>query len=337
MRRSFQKRYGGILLGLFLVVFLLVFATVGFAQIEGWSWFDSFYMAVITISTVGFSEVSELSRWGRVFTTFVIISALLLAAYTSAKVGQMILEGELLGIIGKRRMKRELKKLQNHFVICGFGRLGRPVAEGLSESGHKVVVLDMSSELEDELDEAGYLYLHGDATDEDLLLAAGVERARCLLALLPSDADNLYLTITAKGLNADLEVIARATDQKAELKLHRGGADRVVTVYEIAGSRVVQAALRPTVVEFMELATHREHIALGLEEVRVSPESPLTGLSIAKADVRRQYGLIVVAIKRSDGEMVFNPDPEAVIQPGDTLVSIGPHESLIKLAGDCAA
>ncbi len=332
---AFLTPQAGVKLGLVLFLGLSVVSTVGYMVIEGWSFSESFFMSVITISTVGFGEVRQLSGEGRVFTTFIIFSGLAIVAYTSAKLGQVILEGELFGELGRRRMQREIDRLNNHFIVCGYGRVGKPVAEGLRREQMGVVVIDTNPENEEELGASAYLYLIGDATDEEVLRSAGIARARDLMALLPSDADNLYLTITAKGISRRVTVIARANDQKAELKLKRGGADKVVSPYEIAGSRVLQAALKPTVVEVMELATHREHLELGLEEVLVSEASHLNGPSIAEAGIRNKYGVIIVAIKRGNGDMIFNPAATEGIQALDTLVTLGPKEALLRLLDAC--
>ncbi len=325
----------GFQLGLVLFLGLLGVSTVGFMIIERWAVSEAFFMSVITISTVGYGEVRPLSLWGKFFASFVIFSGLAIAAYTSAKLGQIILEGELFGELGRRRMQREIDRLSNHFIVCGYGRVGKPVAEGLARSGEGVCIIDANPENNEELSANKYLHLMGDATDEEVLTSAGIERARAVMALLPSDADNLYLTITAKGLNRRATVIARANDQKSELKLKRGGADKVVSPYEIAGSRVLQVALKPTVVEVMELATHREHLELGLEEVLVSEGSPLNGNSLAEAGIRNKYGVIIVAIKRGNGDMIFNPAAHEKIKGLDTLVTLGPKEALSELLTAC--
>lgn len=326
---------GGFFLGVALLFALIGVATLGYKLIEGWPLTESLYMAIITISTVGFSEVEPLSPTGRLFTGLVIISGLVIVAYSTTKLGQSILEGELFGGLGRRRMQRALDKLNGHFIVCGFGRMGKPVAEGLRKAGAGVCIVDLRNSVEEELVSSGFLYLIGDATEEDTLKQAGVERARGLMALLPSDADNVYLTLTAKGVNRNVQVIARASQAKAESKLRRSGADKVVSPYEIAGNRVLEAALRPTVVEFMELATHREHLALGWEEIPVGKGSELDGRSLAEAQVRKRYGIIVVAIKRADGQMVFNPDASEKVRGGDILVAMGPKQSLTGLESAC--
>lgn len=326
---------GGVILGLSLLACLICAATLAYSFIEGWSLQEGFYMAVITVSTVGFQEVRPLSSWGRLVTSVLIVSGLGLVAYSTAKLGQSILEGELFGDIGRRRMQRELSRLNGHFIVCGYGRMGRPVAEGLKRAGQDVCIVDVSSAVEDELISGGYFYLIADATEDETLRAAGVERARALMALLPSDADNVYLTLTAKGIHRGVQVIARASATKAETKLRRGGADKVISPYEIAGTRVLEAALRPTVVEFMEVSTHREQLALGWEEISVAEHCQLAGRSIAEAEIRKRYGIIVVAIKRTDGNMVYNPAASETIQAGDILVAIGTKDSLAGVEAAC--
>ena len=263
-------------MGVLLLVFWLVLGTGGFVFIEGWSVVDAFYMSVITISTVGYGEVQELTPAGRLFAAFLIVSGLGTAVYTFTRLGQALLEGELLSVLGRRRMKSEVEKLDNHYIICGFGRIGRPVAEGLSQDGLPFCVVDDDPETETVLRARGYLYQMGDAIDESVLSSAGVTRAKALLALLPSDADNLFLTITAKELNPKLMVIARTSDEKVEPRLKRGGADKVISPYRIAGARVLQAAVKPAVLEFVELATHREYLPLSVEEITVNAALPST-------------------------------------------------------------
>jgi len=275
--------------------------------------------------------VYPLSSKGRLFASFIIIVGIGTFIYTFTRIGQMIFEGEILNIFGRRKMKRELAKLKNHYIVCGYGRIGSIVAEGLEREGVPFCVVDKDPNLEKILEDKGYLYLIGDATDESVLREAGIERAKGVLGLLATDAANLYLTITAKGLNPDVTVLARALDEKAEMNLIKGGADKVVSPYKIAGLRILQAAVKPAVVEFLELVTHREYLSLSLEEILVTPESPLSGVSLKEADVRKRFKVIVVAIKKMTGEMGFNPEPEEIINPGDTLLVLGKDEDLRNL------
>ena len=319
------------------LVALIVTATTGFMVIEGWSFVDAFYMTMITISTVGFREVHTMSPIGRVFASLVIIAGVGTAIYAFTRLGQFMLEGELLDILGRKRMTSELRRLHGHFVICGYGRIGRPVAEGMKKDGRSFCVIDRNAEIEDELRSREFIHIIGDATDEDVLQEAGVERADALLALLPSDADNLYLTMSAKSLNPNIRVIARGRDERAEMKLKRGGADRVVSPYLIAASRVVSAAVKPSVVDFMESVTHRQYLPLTLEEVVVAERSALANRSLAESEIRTKIGVIVVAIKDASGEMMFNPDPARIVVAGDLLIAMGEASDLEKLERTCGA
>jgi voltage-gated potassium channel len=332
MQRNLSR---SVILGTALLLFWIMLGTVGFAVLEGWSFVDSLYMSIITISTVGFGEVQPLHPAGRMFASFIIVAGIGTAVYTFTGLGQLVLEGELASLLGRRKMMSELVKLKDHYVLCGFGRVGAMVAEGLRHKGVPMCVVDKDESLEAVLGEQGYVYYIGDSTDEDILLNAGIKRARALLALLPSDADNVYLAITARELNPRVQIIARASDEKAEVRLKRSGADKVVAPYKIAGARVLQAAIQPTVLEFMELVTGQQHLALRLEELRVGETSPIRDKTIAEAEIRRTCGVIIVAVKTVASEMLFNPDPGVRITAGDTLVALGDEDSLDKLRGTC--
>ena len=316
-------------------VLLTLVGTVGFMVIEGWSAIDAFYMTIITVSTVGFREVHTMSPAGRVFASFVIVAGVSMAVYTFTRLGQFVLAVELMDVLGRRRMKSDLEKLDRHFIVCGYGRIGKPVAEGMKRDGLPFCVVDRNSDEQEEMRSRGYIYILGDATDEDVLRAAGVERAAALLALLPSDAENLYLTMTAKSMNPKVRVIARGRDERAEMKLKRGGADRVVSPYLMAAARVLSAAAKPMVVEFMELVTPRQYLPLRLEEIAVTDASSLSGRTLAETGIRNRFGVIVVAIKKSTGEMEFNPGPGERIVSGDVLIAMGEEQDLEKLERAC--
>jgi voltage-gated potassium channel len=229
----------------------MIVGTVGYRLIEGWSVLDSLYMTVITISTVGFKEVNPLSDSGRLFTIFLVVAGIGTALYTITRIGQILLEGELVEFLGRRRMQKEIAKLREHMIVCGFGRVGLPVAEDLHGREIPFCIIENDPVLLDEIGHAGFVAVAGDATDADILKEAGIAHATTLFALLATDADNLYLTMAAKELNPNVKVIARALDEKAEVRLKRIGADKVVSPYKIAGTRMLQAALKPTVLEFL--------------------------------------------------------------------------------------
>lgn len=314
-----------------LLTIVLVLGTAGYLLIEdGWTVLDAFYMTVITITTVGYREVHPLSPAGQLFTSVLVVTGLGVLLYTLARVGQAVFEGEVANIVGKRRMMNRIEELEDHYVICGFGKVGRPVAEGLSLEGLPFVVVDSARELGDTVAESGILYLVGDATDDAVLEHAQVSKAKTLLALLPSDADNLYITIAARDMNPNIKVIARATDHAAEVRLKRAGAYDVVSPARIAGLRVLQAAVNPTAVEFMEIVTKQQALQLSLSDIQVGPRSELRGKTIAECGIRGRFGVIIVAVKRDQG-MLFNPEAGTKITVGDVLVVLGEDIDIAQL------
>lgn len=327
----------GLRLGLAALGAWTVVGTLGFVFIEGWSVGDALYMAVITISTVGFGEVNPLSGGGRIFASFLIVGGLGTAIYTLTRLGQVVLEGELLGGLGRRRMKKEISGLRGHYIVCGFGRFARPVAEGLAHKKLPFCVIESDPASEPHLQDLEYLHLIEDATAEEALIDAGILHAQAVLALLPSDADNLYVTVTAKALNPGVLVIARGVDERAELKLRRGGADEVVSPYSLASARLLQTATSPTVVRFMERVSDRHVLEMNLGEARIGKGSPLTGLTIRDARLRHDYGVIVVAIKRGPDGMIFNPPPEERLEAEDVLVVMGDETSMARIQKVSAA
>ncbi len=328
--------FSGAVAGAALMLFWVVLGTLVYSSLDEWSLLDGFYMTIITISTVGFHEIYPLSPLLRLFTIFLIMAGLTTLLYTLTRVGQTVFEGELLDVLGRRSMKRDIATLKNHFIVCGFGKVGRPVAEGLAREGVPFCIVESEADLEPALREKGFLYVLGDATDEHVLEHVGLERANTLLALLSSDADNLYLTMAARDANPEIKIIARAYDQAGEMRIKRGGADEVISPTRIAGLRVLQAAVNPTALEFMEIVTQHEALQLSLADIEVSEDSTLQDLSIAEAGIRSRFGVIVVAIKSVDGDTVFNPDPAKQITAGDTLVVLGEDLDIAELQTACA-
>ena len=321
-----------VILGVGLLCFWVAAGSLGFSWIEDWSLLDGFYMAVITLSTVGYGEAHPLSDQGKVFASFLIVIGLATAVYTFTSLGQTLLEGELAQALGRRRMKSHRGKLEDHYIVCGNGRVGRTVSAYLARRHLPFCVIEIEPAAEEELREHRYRYVIGDATEDKNLILAGLPKAKAVFALLPSDADNLYLTLSAKGLNPSAVVVARASAKVVESKLERAGADHVVSPYELVGMRLLQKVLNPTLMEFMDLAIHREHLQLVMEEFRVPSDSAVAGFSIDEAKIRSRYGLIVVAFKRPDGPMLFNPDSGEKVEPGDVLVLLGPEDQVNELA-----
>lgn len=314
-----------------ILVVLLAAGTLGYQLVEGWGWLDALYMTVITITTVGFREVHPLSAGGRVFTMALALGGVFTAFYAGVEFIRAVVTGEILTVFGRQRMESRLEKLSGHFVVCGFGRMGRLVAEEFSSAGLPFVVVDRESKVLEGFDIPHGIPLVGDATADDVLRRAGVERARALVTAAASDADNLFITMSARLINERLVIVARAEGEGAEVKLRRAGASRVVSPYSIGGRRVAQAVLRPNAMDFIELATRTGHLELQIEEVEVGAESALVGRSIKATPVRSELGIIIVAIKKPGGKMAFNPSPDTALEAGDLLITLGHRQQLDRL------
>ncbi len=314
---------------LFLVVSM---GTVGYMILEKWNFLDSLYMTVITLTTVGFSEVNPVSDQGRILTMTILISGLGVVGYLVGTLTQIVVEGQLLRIMGRKKLERQIEKLKNHIIICGYGRVGRIICEEIYRSKPTpLVVIDNDSTVTAKIEEDGHLYLLGDATEEQCLLKAGIRSAKGLATALDSEADNVYITLTAKGLKPNLFIIARAGRIGSEKKLVQAGANHVVSPHQIGGYRMAQALLRPNVTEFIDFATHDPGTGMGMEEIPVRPQSKLADVALVDSGIRKELDLIIVAIKKADGTMLFNPASHTTIQIGDTLIALGQRSSLLKL------
>ncbi len=320
-----------LLLPLFVLFGLVLVGTVGYQLVEGWNWLDALYMTATTITTVGFREVHPLGTAGRLFTIALALGGVFSAFYAAAEFIRAVVSGEIRTVLGRQRMESRLEKLNGHLVICGFGRVGRLVAEEFSAAGLDFVVVDRDPQLLEGFDLPHGIPLVGDATADELLRRARVERARALVAAAASDSDNLFITLSARLLNERLLIVARAEGEGAELKLRRAGANRVVSPYSIGGRRVAQAVLRPNAMDFIELATRSEHLELQIEEVEIRAASSLVGRSLKASPIRSELGIIIVAIKKPGARMVFNPASSALLEAGDLLITLGHRQQLDRL------
>lgn len=318
-----------VLTGVMLLLIVLAFGTSGYMLIEGSSFQDSLYMTVITITTVGYGEMVHLSPAGRFFTMVLILVGAGLVIYIFGKVTEAVVEGGLRSILGKINIKKKVAKLKNHYIVCGFGRIGKVICKILHENNRPFVVIESNTEEVPLINEMGYLVLDGEASDDDVLLKAGIKSAKGLIAVASSDATNVYISLSARGLNPDLFIMARSSgDEGAETKLLRAGADKVISPYFIGALRMAQLIVRPTVTDFIDLTVGAGQLGLRMEELIVSPKSKYANLALQQSGIRQKYDLIVVAIKRKEGEMLFNPNPQTVTMPGDTLIVLGEHDHI---------
>jgi voltage-gated potassium channel len=320
-----------------LITSVALGGTIGYVLIEGWGLWDAFYMTVITITTVGYREVHPLSRAGEVFTVAILLSGVGSFFYAFTLFMALLAEGQLVDRYQRRRHARMLDSLQDHFILCGFGRMGEIIARELSRQNVPFVIIERTSDRMQVAMDHGFLAVEADASSEDVLRRVRIDRARGLIAAVSTDAENVYAVLSARLLRPDLFIIGRAETEDARTKLRRAGADRVISPYHIGGLQLAQTALRPAVVDFVQLATSSENLDLNLEQVRIMEGSPLAGRSLVEAGIRQRYGVIVVGIRRADGTMEFNPAPESLMRAGDDLVVLGRATSLRELEGAALA
>ncbi|OHB27756.1 MAG: potassium transporter TrkA [Desulfuromonadaceae bacterium GWC2_58_13] len=314
---------------LFILFAVIGFGTLGYYLIEDWSAFDSLYMTVITLATVGFKEVHDLSDEGRAFTLLLILFGAGIIAYVIGSLIRFTVEGELRTILGRKKLEKQISKLQGHYIICGYGRIGNHIChEFKSRPSISFVVVEKDKESCEKLAADGILFVHGDATDDDTLLSAGIRRAQGLITVVTSDTENVYITLTARGLKPDLFILARAGDPGSEKKLRRAGATKVISPYTIGATRMAHAVLRPSVVDFIEIATAGHNLELQLEEILVSPGSRLVNTTLINSGIRRDWNIIIIGIKKADGKMLFNPAPTVSIESGDTLITLGEQPAI---------
>jgi voltage-gated potassium channel len=316
-------------LSLWLIIFINAFGVIGYMVIEGWNFRDSLFMTAITITTVGYGEVHELSAAGEIFTIVLLVFGVGIILYLLGTAAKLLLEGELEDLIGRKRLEKKISELKEHYIICGFGRMGKTIAKELSSKGIDILIIEQNSV--PNLEKGELLILEGDANNEDVLKSAGIEKAKGLISVLSSDAENLFLVLSARDLNPDLFIVARASEESSERKILRAGADRVVSPYFTGGIRIANSILKPAVVDFIEYATKSGNLELQLEEILLSEDSKFNNLTLENTAIGRDLGIIIVAIKRNDGRMEFNPHSSSLINAGDTLVALGESGKLRRL------
>ncbi len=317
---------------LVMVVVLLSGGTIGYMVIEGWGWHDAFFMTVITLSTVGYGEVRPLTQVGESFTILLILLGVGGVAYTFSTLADYIVAGELNGFLRRQRMMRDIGKLRNHYIICGYGRVGQQVAQGLRANKYDVVVIDASDERVAEFDDIGIHYIIGDATSDPVLQQAGIEHASGLCTCLPNDATNVFVVLSARTFNEKLFIISRGNLPESERKLRIAGANQVINPYTITGHRMAAQLLHPSVVEFLDVIMRAGDLELRIEEIHIGQESTMNGKSLAECNVRSDTGVNVLAIRRHDGRLYTHLPADFTLHVNDTLIGLGTQPQLSRLA-----
>jgi voltage-gated potassium channel len=306
---------------------LFIGGSIGYSVIEDWNLFDSLYMTIITVSTTGYKEVFPLSMMGKIFTMFLVIFGISFLFYALGKLNIFLFERN---IFRNKKMQTRINRLNMHYIICGFGKIGKKIAQELENRNQKFVVIESDDIHLQDIQES-YLYLHADATEDQSLIKAGIERAAGLVAVMGSDASNMFTTLSARGINNNLKIIAQAEEENSRQKLLKAGADRVILPYEIGGYRIIQALLRPTVLEYMDEIFSRTDIDLEFEEIKIAENSAIMDKTLADLSIRRELNIIIIGIYRAGTEWIYNPKSDAQLHAGDILIAIGEKDDLTKM------
>lgn len=315
-----------------LFALLLIFGASGYMVIEKWSFMDALYMTVITLATVGYGEVHEISPEGRLFTVILIFLGVGFFLYVVGNVIQFLVEGRIRHVLGRRILDKQISKLKDHFIVCGYGRMGRALCRYLIQKYIDFVVIEQNQKRVPVMNEDGILYVVGAATDEAILIKAGIERAKGIMSVLGTDADNVFLVLTAKGLNPEIFVVARANQNETEKTLYTAGTDKVVSPFALGARRMAHAILRPTVIHFLELAFSDDSTDINVEEIPVSVSSRLVNVSLQESGFRQDFNLIVISIRKADGTMCFNPKASHRFEAGDIIIAVGNNKGLMQAA-----
>jgi len=319
----------------FIIAFLagiMFVGTVGYMFLEGMQFWDSLYLTAMTISTVGYGDIVPHLVSGKIFTIFLVFSGVGLVLYAFSKFAETMVEGGLRNILERNKMKKKVAELHNHYIVCGYGRIGKVICQILTESHRPFVVIETNQEEIKAIEAEGYYTLAGEASDDEILLAAGIMNARGLIAVVSTDADNVFITLTARGLNPKLFILARSSGAPgADTKLMRAGASKVISPYYIGARRMAQLIVRPTVIDFIDLTMHAGELGLRMEELLVTDKASFANKTLVESGIRKNFEIIVVAIKRPGEDMIFNPKPDTVILPSDILIVLGDHSQISAL------
>jgi voltage-gated potassium channel len=324
---------GRLRIGCGLLALVLLLGTAGFMLVEGWTPLQAFYTAALVVSTLGFSDLRPTDAPGQLLTLGLIAAGVGTLYYLVGVLAQTVIENQL--DWGKRRlMEEQVAQLKDHFIVCGFGRVGQQTCRQLKQEECRFVVVDSDEGRLEQIQSAGYLCVRGDASDDEVLKRAGVERARALLTAVQSDAGNVYITLSARALNPKLFIVARAATAEAEHKLTIAGANRVISPYILGGRSMAGMALRPAVMDFLDVLVHSDDLEMWLEEIKVGPHSGLAETPLGEAQLRETAGITILAVRQHDGHMIVNPPPDVVLRVGDTLIALGARTDLDRMEQD---
>jgi len=312
-------------------VVLIGFGCLGYIVIEGWGFMDALYMTIITLATVGYSEVHAISGAGRIFTLVLIILGVGYFLYVVGNIIQFLVEGRIRAVLGRRKLDSQINRLNGHYIICGYGRIGRVLTRYLTQKYIDVVVIERSERRVPRMDSDGILYLVGEATDEGILEKAGIYRAEGLVTAVATDADNVFLVLTAKQLNPEIFIVARAELNSTKRTLLAAGADKVISPYDIGARRMAHAILRPAVIKFLEMAFADDSTDIQLEEIRVKPGSQYIGVTLLDSGIQEEMDVNIIAVKKADGMMLFNPKNDDKLEAGDALIALGSARGIIQV------
>jgi len=320
-----------IILSLILFFALIAAGCLGYMLIEHWAFMDALYMTIITLATVGFGEIHEISFPGRIFTIGLILVGGGFFLFLMSDIIKFLVEGRIRHVLGRHKLDVQIKKLSNHYIVCGYGRIGRILTQHLIQKYIDVVVIERDEKTISRMNRDGILYLLGEATDEELLIKAGITRAKGIIAVTGTDAENVFLVLLARQLNPDIFVVARADRNSAKRTLSAAGADKVISPYDIGARRMAHAILRPTVIKFLEMAFSDDATDIQIEEIKVHPHSRLCGTPLKDSGIRKKMNLIIIAIQTSSGQMVFNPGAQTKLGPMDKVIAMGQARDLKRL------
>ena len=331
-RSNFSENQRRLILVLVAFVAVIFIGVAGYMTIERYSFLDALYMTIITLSTVGYEVIHPLSHGGKIFTMFLIIGGVGFVFYGFTTFVQYFIESRLRDRLGSRRMKKEILQLKEHIVLCGYGRVGREVARMLAEDGVPFVAIDDDQKAYDKAVEDGYLCIQGNASKDEVLHEAGIRTAKALIAAVGNDADNIYITFSAKVLRPDIMIVARGSDEESEAKLKRAGADRTLLPLSVSGRRMAMLAIHPVVADFLETTVHNRAGGVLLEDIRIEAGYPMIGRTLGEVQ-KQSKGMVILALRRGEGKFTANPAPGTVLAVGDEMITMASDLQLQSLEG----